>query len=380
MPSSSLAKSNSIVHLTSVHPKFDTRIFHKECKALMAAGYNVILVVPADRDEIVDGICIHAVTVPRNRLKRMTLTAVSVCSVALKLDASLYHFHDPELITVGLLLRLFGKNVIYDIHEDYRTSILQKKYLPIFLRRILSSMFSAFEFCCSRFFNLVLAERYYAKNFPKGLIVANYPILPADFDPTSNKNRPCSHKVNLIYTGNISEERGALLHSEIVRTLDDTHLYMIGKCDKNLSDRILRRASNSKERIHIVGEGYHVPYSTILDYYNRGIWTAGLAIFPPSPHYLQKELTKFFEYMAFGIPVICSDFPIWRSLIQDNGVGLCVDPNDVNSALDAIRYLFGHPNEAVEMGMRGKRLAFEKFNWNIESQKLLFFYKQILSQ
>ena len=122
-------KKNKVVHMTSVHNPFDVRIFHKECKSLYKAGFNVSLVAQHDKDEVVDGIKILSVPKAKNRFCRMVKTTWQVFRRAVKEKASVYHFHDPELIPLGLLLKLLGKKVIYDIHEDYVTSIKIKEYL-----------------------------------------------------------------------------------------------------------------------------------------------------------------------------------------------------------------------------------------------------------
>lgn len=127
-----------IVHLSSAHPCFDIRIFVKECKTLAQQGYEVVLVVPHDQDEVVDEIKINSVAKPKGRRERMFKTALGVYRAALKEDADLYHFHDPELIPFGIMLRVRGKKVIYDVHEDLPRQILTKPWINPFLRRILS--------------------------------------------------------------------------------------------------------------------------------------------------------------------------------------------------------------------------------------------------
>src|ERR1700730_16413921 len=123
-------KNAKVVNLTSVHGPFDDRIFYKECNSLARAGYDVMLVVPNRRDETINGIRLKAIPAPTGRLSRMTRTSWQIYRAAARQRAHVYHFHDPELIPVGLLLRLRGEKVIYDIHEDLGSTIRFKKYLP----------------------------------------------------------------------------------------------------------------------------------------------------------------------------------------------------------------------------------------------------------
>ena len=108
-----------IVHLTSAHPSSDIRIFHKECKCLARAGYDVTLVAPGERDEMIDGVAVKAIPQSGSRYARMLLGPLRVLKTAWQLGPAVYHFHDPELIPVGIILRSLRRGkVIYDVHED----------------------------------------------------------------------------------------------------------------------------------------------------------------------------------------------------------------------------------------------------------------------
>src|SRR5439155_3004657 len=72
-------------------------------------------------------------------------------------NADVYHFHDPELIPVGLLLKAAGRRVIYDAHEDVTTDVLAKEYLPAVLRRQAAWAIGKFERGSARAFDRVIA-------------------------------------------------------------------------------------------------------------------------------------------------------------------------------------------------------------------------------
>jgi len=363
--------------LTSAHPPFDTRIFHKEASSLAKAGYNVSLIVQHDRNEIVNGVRIISFPKPRNRLQRMTRTVWKVFILSLKENANVYHFHDPELIPLGLLLKLTRRKVVYDIHEDYITSIEQKEYLPFFLRKILANVIGRIEIISSRLFTLILAEKYYSERFPHGIEVLNYPILKREISKMlmlkKDADKPC-----LIYTGGISIDRGALIHANIVNLMPDVEVWMVGSCSKELADQLYDIAGKRSARLHIEGVGYHVPYQRILEYYKTRKWAAGLAVFPPTKHYLRKELTKLFEYMANEIPIISSNFPTWRNIVEGEQCGVCADPLKAEEITEAIQFIISHPAEADQMGKNGRRAVEEKYNWEMEEKKMLVFYKKVL--
>src|SRR6476469_5707469 len=132
-----------VVQLTSVHFADDLRII-KECRSLAGAGYQVTLIAPHPSDEITGGVQIRGVPVVEGRLRRMTLTVWRTYREAVRQRADIYHFHDPELIPVGLLLKARGKKVVYDAHEAYPQKILCKSWIPIKLRPVVSRLFAVF--------------------------------------------------------------------------------------------------------------------------------------------------------------------------------------------------------------------------------------------
>ncbi len=366
-----------ICHLTSVHPAGDIRIFEKECKSLAANGYEVVLIAKNKVAETRDGIKIIPFPVIKNRLLRVFFSPFRMFFIARKQEAQIYHFHDPELIITGLLLRFFTKTVlVYDIHEDYKTSIRQKYYLPGIISIPLAGLFGLFESLAGRFFHIVLAEKYYSRRFPRGIQVLNYPLL-LPVHPGSDRNPVSPGPVRLIYTGIVTASRGAYVHARLLTLVKDIEIYFIGFCRKGVAEKIREIAGDQKYRLYLEGENQFVLPSRIRHYYETGYWLAGLAVFPYSDHYRQKELTKFFEYMAAGLPIICSDFPVWRELVEANGVGLVVNPSEPRALVEAVEFLRTNPEKAAEMGDKGKRLTQDLYNWQKEAKTLLEFYKTV---
>ena len=105
---------------------------------------------------------------------------------------------------------------------------------------------------------------------------------------------------------------------------------------------------------------------------------AGLVLFHPLPNHLDAQPNKMFEYMAAGLPVIASDFPLWREIVEGAGCGLLVDPQDPAAIAAAISWVASHPDEAEAMGRRGRQAVEEKYNWEQESAKLIQLYERLL--
>jgi glycosyltransferase involved in cell wall biosynthesis len=361
--------------MTSVHDPRDPRIFAKQCRSLARAGYRVTLVAPAPRDMEIDGVEISALVPPSSRLRRMTGGAAHVYRRARALDADLYHFHDPELIPWGLRLARSGKPVIYDVHEDYYTSLQQKRYLPKPIRLAAAKSFRAFERRAARRLTCVIAESYYAEAFPGAVEVLNYPILDPAVLATPG-GEPASNRV--LYTGNVTVERGARQHAQLLSRQPGLEVHLVGRCSRALAAELRMLAGAAASRLHLEGEGFYVDPGRIRAAYSEGHWLAGLALFPETAHYRRKILTKMFEYMMAGLPVVCSDFPAWKSLVEELGCGIAVDPASPDQALEAIEYLRRQPQAARAMGERGRRAVCARFNWDSERRKLLALYSRLL--
>lgn len=376
------ARPPRVVHLTSVHPWNDPRVLLKEGASLAAAGYDVHLVVangPPGLDPrqggAVAGVRLHVVPAPTGRLVRMTLTAFRVWRRAWDLRGDVYHIHDPELLPWGLLLRALGRPVVYDVHEDYVTGIGRAPYLPPPLARLAGRLYGLAERLAAPAFAVVIAEAYYARRFPAAVPVLNHPRLDAFADPAFAVPRRPADGIRLLYTGNVTEGRGALVHGRTVAALPGARLHMVGRCPAELARRVAEAAGGT-DRVVFEGVGAYVPFERIVDAY-RQPWTAALALFPDSPHYREKELTKLFEYMAAGIPVVCSDFPAWRRLVADSGAGLVVDPADDAAIAHAIRRLHDDPELHATLAGNGRQAALERFNWAREAERLVGLYRRL---
>ncbi len=366
--------------LTSVHPPFDTRIFHKQAKSLVKAGYDVTLIVQHDKNEVVDGVKIVALPKPKNRFWRM-LGAWRVFKLALKQKADVYHFHDPELIPIAVLLKLFANGkVIYDVHENVKRDILSKSWLPKAARGLVSLMYQLTEKLGFPFIDeIIIAEDSYIKNYQKQnniLALRNYPILSFIKGPSEVKNsRP-----TLVYVGGITEVRGVWELVESTRLLKPKYenilLTLVGPVDPaSLEEKIrkLLEQYSLQQNVHLVGKVKHEEVYTILPRCH-----IGMGIVHPEPNYMESLPTKLFEYMAAGLPVIASSFPLWKEIIEGNNCGLTVNPLNPREIAKAVEYLIEHPDEARKMGENGRKAVLEKYNWETESKKLISVYENLL--
>jgi glycosyltransferase involved in cell wall biosynthesis len=369
--------------LTSVHSPFNARIFHKQAKSLVKAGYEVTLIAQHDKDEAVDGIKIIALPRPKNRFWRMLGTTWQAFNRARKQKADIYHFHDPELLPIGVLLKLFTKGkIIYDVHENVRWDIITKSWLPKTLRGPFSLVYRLIEKLSFPFLDeIIIAEDSYIKNYKKRkniIALRNYPVLSYAKRTAEVKALPPT----LVYVGGISQARGALELIESVRLLKTKYekvtLTLVGPIYSNsLKERIakLQKELGLQDNVRRVGKIKHQEIYNILSRCN-----IGMAILHPEPNYIESLPTKLFEYMAAGLPVIASNFPLWKEMVEGNNCGLTVDPLKPAEIAKAVEYLIERPPEARKMGRNGRKAVSEKYNWENEGKKLLALYAYLLKK
>ncbi|MDN5332056.1 MAG: hypothetical protein PWP45_1281 [Tepidanaerobacteraceae bacterium] len=365
-----------IVHLTSVHKPNDTRIFIKECKTLQKKFGEVILIAPHDKNEVIDGIKIYPVPKPKNRKERMLKTIWRVYKYALSLNADIYHFHDPELIPIGLLLKARGKKVIYDVHEDVPKQILNKYWIPAYLRKIVSELTALLEKISANVFDgIVAATPSIAKRFPdkKTVVVQNFPIIN---ELVSEKHIEYGQRPNnIVYIGGIAEIRGIKEMVQAVEFLPDylnAKLVLAGNFTPPSLEEKIKNLSGWK---YVEFKGW---VSRREASYLLGSARVGLVLFHPVPNHIEAQPNKLFEYMSAGIPVVASDFPLWREIIKDADCGILVDPLNPEAIADAIKWLLEHPKDAEEMGRKGREAIIKKYNWESEAKKLIIFYEKLL--
>lgn len=367
-----------VVHLSSAHPPDDTRIFHKECRTLVQAGYEVVLIISHDRDEIVNGVRIRGMPKPSGRYERMTGIASEIYKAALEEDALIYHFHDPELLPVGMKLRFKGKKVIYDVHEDLPRQILTKPWIPSFLRRIVGVGANLLEKICAQYIDrIITVTSTIANRFPehKASVVHNFPVLE---ELTAADSKHYQKRSSIVaYVGGITEIRGIKEMVAAVNLLPKdlgARLVLAGKFSPpELESKVC--SLKGWKRVDYLGWQSR---SQVADLLNKA--RIGLVLLYPTLNYLDSYPIKMFEYMAAGIPVIASDFPLWRKIISDIGCGVVVNPLEPQAIADAVRWLLTHPIEAESMGKCGQIAVAECYNWDMEAQKLLNVYKDLLKE
>jgi glycosyltransferase involved in cell wall biosynthesis len=365
-----------VVHLSTQHRALDVRIYQKECRTLAARGFETHLIVGDPPAQALDGVQFHRFDKPHSTFRpgRIVGRLARAYEMAADLRADVYHFHDPELIPVGLLLKQRGARVVYDVHEDAPLEALTlNKDRPV-EGRVKAGVWRAMEEIARRCLDaFVCATPHIAGKFPRRrtVTVQNYPLL-AEFTagPKPYQERP----PHVIYAGGITAIRGI---REMVRALE--HVPEV------LDVKFVLLGEFFVPELHV--EVAALPgwaRTHYLGYQNRSVMQrclgdarVGLVLFHPEKDHLDAYPNKLFEYMAAGLPVVASDFPLWRRIVAETGGGVVVDPLDPAAIAGAIEHLLTHPAEAEAMGRRGRAAVTERFNWEAEARKLVRLYERL---
>jgi len=363
-----------ICHITSAHPAEDIRIFIKECSSLAAAGHRVTLVAAGSSDNYTKN-GVQIVFVPKStggRIKRMYETVNRVYEKALAVNADVYHFHDPELLRIALKLKKKGKKVIYDSHEDVPRQIMGKYWIPAPLRTFVSAVFEKYENSVVRRLNGVIAATpviaaRFRKINPNTTDINNFPLLREFPEPDYGVEKEDA----VCYIGGLTRIRGISQAVEAMKFCPEVRLKLAGQFSPASYEQDVR-ALESFDRTDYLGT---LNREEVVDCLHR--CKAGLVTLLYSPNIVDSQPIKMFEYMAAGLPVIASHFPLWKQVIESNDCGLCVDPEKPEEIAAAIMQIVQDPGRAQQMGQNGRRAVENRYNWEVEEQKLLAFYEKL---
>lgn len=369
-----------ICHVTSAHPRYDIRIFVKECQSLVQNNYNVNLIVAdnlADENYKLDAsnsIAIFDVGKELGRFNRMWKTPKKIYHKVLELRPDIIHFHDPELMLIALKLQKKGFKVIYDVHEDLPKQIQNKHWLPVYSRNIMARIAIILEtFVAKRISGIVAATPIIATRFCKynsnTVTVCNYPLL-REMDISSVTTDFGLRRNAICYIGSISKPRGILPLLASLE-LSKINLELAGNISSDLSYEELKQ---------IPGFNYS-NYRGIIDRNAiiklLGEVKVGMVTLLPTPSYIESLPIKMFEYMLAGIPVVASNFSLWRDIVEKYKCGILVDPTNPDEIAKVCTHLVANDKLAEVMGKNGKNAVIEHFNWKKEEIKLINFYKVI---
>lgn len=361
------------VHVSSVHSWTDNRIHYRECVSLANAGYKVALVaVQATTDAPTTNVEVNLL--PRMRRPiRLVVGSMRAVGTALKTRARLFHLHDPELVWAVPFLRMLGKKVIYDAHEDLPNQVAGKAYIGPRLRPAAVAMSRLITRVARLSHHIVAATPTIAERFPAGRVsvVRNYPRLrDEELSPLPIEQR----QDVAAYVGLIAETRGAEVMvgaAGDLRFPDGWRLTLAGPVPDRLLDRLT--ATGGWGRTDYKGV-VSPPQARDLLLSAK----VGLVLLEDKPAHRDALPTKMFEYFAAGLPVIASNFPLWADIIERHECGLLVEPTSPVSVAAAVRRYADDPSLLSRHSANARNLALNELNWSVEEKTLVSVYRRLL--
>jgi len=366
-----------ICHMTSVHPADDVRIFHKQCVSLVEHGYEVHLVAKGPKLSDCKGVIHHPLptNAKEGRFRRMIFRSWRTYRLAKQTNAALFHFHDPELLPYGLLLKWQGKRVIYDAHEDLPRDILFKNWIPTPFRKSVSWVIEKIEHGIARSLSATItATPFISERFisigANSIDIKNYPKM-AEFNNFSNECSLSKKHNTVCYVGTISEKRGIV---EMIKAVEQLNIRLVlaGPFINHQTEALTRSLSGWKN----VDYRGIVSRQEIVEIFSESI--LGLCVLHPTSTHIESLPIKLFEYMAAGLPVLASNIASWMKIMTFSQCGITVDPLNITEIANGITWFVQNDKKANAMGLAGRKAVNEYYSWEAEAERLVDRYQQII--
>ena len=362
-----------VCHLTTVHRQPDTRILIKECASLAEAGFKVFLVAGNAQSIEFEGVSVIGVAIPKVRFFRICFGTLIVTIRAAFLRCEVYHIHDPELLIAALILKVLRRKIIYDAHEDYSQTIRLKYYINPTLRRCLGWVADLLErgagyFCSAIVCATPKISEKFADVATQVVTVRNYPCLK-EFpeDPLAFSMR----RYKVCYVGIISLSRCVNQMISVSSTCGVPLQLAGGFATAQTRQTVEANPDWSSVNYH----GY-LARAQVADLTRNS--QIGFILCARLDNYIESLPVKMFEYMAAGVAIIASNFPLWRQYVEDNACGVCVDPEDITEITAALNFLLQNPDKAEQMGRNGRQTILTKYNWSNEARELVALYENLV--
>lgn len=358
--------SNPFVH--------DLRVYY-EAKTLVEAGHQVIVAAwdrfnQFDETEIRDGIQIKRFSSSKfmkllwRKPFQLPFFWRKVIRWALTQKFDAVHCHDLDTIKIGLALKPTRNfKLVYDAHEIF-TFLIQRD-----LTRIFTGFYKKLEKEASQVVNeLIIADESYIEFFTKlgfskiTTVLNTKPILSEEYIPSENQ------KLKLIYIGTLTRPRFLIELIQVVKDLPEIDLEIagIGPLATKIAD-----LCEPVENIQFLGP---VPAEKVLSM-TRESDVVVCMIDPSDDNNRIASANKQFEAMVCGRPIIATKGTRSGQITEEENCGLVIDFTK-EALKSAILELAKNLSLREELGKNALQAALNKYNWQIDSAKLIDIYEE----
>lgn len=373
-----LQRDVTVCHVTSVHVPEDSRILYHECRSLARRWRTVLVCRDNNGPRVLEGVEIQPLPRRRGRLSRFA-GAGEVVSATERTRASLYHFHDPELLpAMAKLAKRTGTPVIYDAHEYYPDAMDQKAWIPRPLRPVASWWADRLErrhvpaMSAVVVADAALRARFSAMH-ERVVELDNYPPLGLFGEPVAPPEGPPT----LVYVGSVSAVRGFFDMVDALRLVRERHADARLEVYGRPTEEVIRAlpaflATLPDGAITMHGS---LPYGKMRQALSGA--AVGLSLLQEHPKYEKNVSMKVFDYMAAGLPYVASDFAPLRAATGGAG-GALVQPGRPEAAARAILGLLGDSGTWERAAREGRALVESTLNWESMEPHLFGLYEELL--
>jgi len=310
-----------------------------------------------------------------NRFLRFFYYPFKIFIASLRHPADVYIICTPALLLLGIIYKLLGKKVIYNAQENYQVKFLDRDWIPRWMTGFLSKME---KFLGNKMDGIIVTDSISAKNYEptKTIVLPNYPI----YDDLLNEGKLVSKSYkakksfDMVYVGGISKSRGLEIFRKLIKKLPENfYIHLYGRFSSKEEEE-----SISNER-RIIYHGY-IDHKELIPKLNE--YDLGLCIFEnvPAYRYCAENTTKLFEYMKSSLPVVVSNFPGLKKIVETENCGIVVDPNDIDKMACLIRNIAEDSVRLNEMKKNSYKAFLTKYNWNAYETHLVTFVKRVLDR
>jgi glycosyltransferase involved in cell wall biosynthesis len=365
------------VHLTTAHNSTDTRIFDKEARSLVKAGFKVGIIAHDAPEEPIDGVNFYSLGTSLSRTDRWK-NIIKAVRIAKRTDARIIHIHDVELLPAAIYLSKTTDNVvIYDVHEDYGHIVATRDWVPDTIAPLASWMIPQVErIAVNRLDATIPVSQWIGEPFEDLAnditIVHNYPRT--ETIPEVSGSIDSTTQYTLCYVGGLVDVRGIHRMLELVETLVDrgvnVELWALGSwmpaANKTAADEFIKE-NNLQSRVKFPG---YLEYDEMFRHLHSA--DVGLALLD-TEHYRHGIPTKLFEYLYAGLPIVTTPTDAVAEFIPDEYCHL-VPQGDTEAAADAVETALQENYDESEM----RTIIEEKYSWEHEAEKLINLYEKLL--